>query len=101
MVCLDLDIANFQPKNTFEKKQIEQADDIIEWLLYLQQHKVFGNLLEFLNNLTIYYRKKGIKLLVIWDQINVMENELYKNEMRPDNYIKKLLHLLEFLISYF
>ena len=96
MICLDLDIANFQPKKTFKKEELKGTDDIIEWLLYLENHVSNENLLEFLRNLSTYYREKGIKMLVIWDQINVMGRTIYGDKQDAQRLYQKITSPDEF-----
>ena len=86
MVCLDLDFANFKQKDNFKKEEIKGADDIIEWLKFLQKYQTNENLMEFLRNLKMYYKKQGIKLLVIWDQINIMGRKIYEMK-RADHMV--------------
>ena len=96
MVCLDLDFANFQPKDKFQKEEIKRADDIIEWLIHLLDYQSEDNLIEFLKNLKTYYQKQGIKLLVIWDQINIMGREIYKMNQTAHMIYNKITTTNEF-----
>jgi len=77
---LDLDITNFKRKKVFEENEINEPDDIINWLLYLDKHRSFKKVKMFLQYLKDYYNKKGIKLVLIWDQINVMDRERTKSK---------------------
>lgn len=61
--------------------------DFTKWLSILNKNRCMRNdktYLEFLGDLKNYYNSKGIKVILIWDQINV----LYRDENKADSGFK-------------
>jgi len=82
MVSLDIDISQFEMTNSSSPPdKITGSDDIILWLLFVHQNLFYENIKMFLTKLKIYYTEIGIKLVIIWDQINVLERDENKNDL--------------------
>ena len=83
MVCLDLNIDQFNMEEDsveIPENIINNSNDIIKWLLFLHKKKSVEKIKVFVECLKSYYNKIGIKLVIVWDQINVFSQEDKKNQ---------------------
>jgi len=83
-VIEDCELENLPPPPIIYGKSKNQ---IFQWIQYLDENLDPKSLEVFLDNIKAYFNAKGIKLIVIWDQINVL------NQNEP--YFKKNLKIFE------